>query len=207
MVPKDLHLENGAALALLQGWFGPAAAAAAAARMTSAALVAVALAHEAGLGPASRWAPYIASLPAVPPGPWLLPAAQLPAAAEAAVAAHSGQEVAEWVWAAEVYRRGVEEEVRCACEALADAAAAAAAADTGGPAARITPESLTWALGHVQSRSLGTAGSSGLGESPWAPTAAMLCASQWRAQPQRACSTLKQPVPCWATTPCVAGAL
>jgi hypothetical protein len=187
VVPKDLHLENTAALKLLESWMGPAAAADAAAGMSSAALVAVALAYEKALGAASRWAPYIASLPEEPPAPWLLPREALAAAAAAAIAGRGGGggeggcTVSEWVAAAKARRSEVEEEVTRACLALADAAAAADAArhlgsrtagstsGSGGDTCGswLTPPLLTWALAHVQSRSLGTAGSSGLGECAW----------------------------------------
>ncbi|KAI8464964.1 MAG: hypothetical protein J3K34DRAFT_461663 [Monoraphidium minutum] len=172
VVPKDLHLENTTALRLLESWAGAAAAEDLAARMSSAMLVAVALAHEAALGPASRWAPYLASLPAQPPGPWLLPSDAVAAAAEAALARRppnggsgggEADSVAAWVAAAAEYRRGVDEEVAAAAAVLAGAAAAAEAARArGGGGGWLDAGLLTWALGHVESRSLGTAGSSGL---------------------------------------------
>jgi len=55
--------------------------------------------------------------------------------------------------------------VRHALELLGEAAAGAEAGATGGNSLWLTPELLMWSLAHVQSRSLGTAGSSGLGES------------------------------------------
>jgi hypothetical protein len=187
VVPKTLHLENTAALQLLATWMGEEAAARAAEEMSSGMLVAVALAHEAALGRASRWAPYLATLPARPPSPWLLQGGELEAAAAAALAGRpnsssssgssssssstnsssrsSTGSVSEWVKAAEAYRLEVEGEVARACELLSEAAGRAEAARVNGPS-WLAPEPLAWALAQVESRSLGTAGSSGLGESP-----------------------------------------
>ncbi|GBF98672.1 hypothetical protein Rsub_11666 [Raphidocelis subcapitata] len=194
VVPAHLHLENGLALAQLQRWMGRDAADAAAAALSSAVLVAMALAHEAALGATSRWAPYTALLSPAPPSPWLLPRRELRhAAAEALAGAprgscgdaqasgsgsgssgggdggggsgsgSSGGGVAAWVSAAEAYRAEVDAEVARALELLAGAAAAAdAAAVAGQGGGWLSRELLTWAIGHVESRSLGTSGSSGL---------------------------------------------
>jgi hypothetical protein len=185
IVPKALHLENATSLALLESWSGAPAARAAAARMSSSMLVAVALAHEEALGAASRWAPYLELLPAAPPAPWLLPRDELEAAAAAALAAApevassgssavgsssaggGGCSVEVWATAAAACRADMEAGAQAAVKMLAAAslAAQAASSSSGGSGADwLSPERLLWALGHVQSRSLGASGSSGLGK-------------------------------------------
>ena len=200
VVPKALHLENTAAVAMLERWAGADAARDAVREVRSALLVAAALLHEAALGGASAWAPYVASLPAAPPSPWLLdgddeleraaaavlrgaPPCQQEQRGESSSSSSGGPgsegpaaapSVEAWVAAAREYRAAVEAEVAHACELLASAAARSEASKllgggSGGSgggcaAAWLEPARLAWALAQVESRSLGTAGSSGLGE-------------------------------------------
>ena len=107
-------------------------------------LLALLLAAERAQGPASRWAPYLASLPAHPSCAWALPRPQLSSALQAL-----GPRAAGW---------------RGAVEAAAAAAGAKAArcGEEYGAALGVGANEVLWGLGHIVSRSFG-AGVSRLG--------------------------------------------
>jgi hypothetical protein len=157
-VPQQLQFTSQAALGIISNAAGAAAAAAAAAaQLSDTQLIAAALAFELQQAEQSSWQPYLQSLPAQPPNPWLLtdpeqvwgaiqPYEQQLAAAASTAAASTA---ADWAAATAAARQQ-------------QLAAAAAVEVLLSDALGISQHDVMLALGHVTSRSLVSGSSSGM---------------------------------------------
>lgn len=154
VVPERLVLGSARALEALTAAAGRGAAEDAAAALPDATLAAAALAVEMA-DPVSDWRPYLATLPHMPPCPWL----QTGCATAAGV--DDGTSLARIVSARGLSAVAGWGDAAAAAAADADAAAAAGAALLGGHLG-VSAAELRTALGHVASRSLASGGRAGL---------------------------------------------
>ena len=148
-VPQQLQFTATAALDIIRTAAGPDAADAAAEQLSHSQLLAAALAHELNHKQASFWQPYLATLPAEPPNPWLLTDPDQVSAALKPYQQHAAVAAEDWATATAA-KRQQQLQAAAAVEALL------------GDALGVSQRDVITAMGHVTSRSLGSGSSSGM---------------------------------------------